>query len=76
MTANFDFESGSPGLGKLPRFPIDHAKGLNAEIMNLALGIVVLPPDLEEAVQEIMPTVRKSFDRAVSEWTETKGGGE
>jgi hypothetical protein len=44
---------------------IDHAKNLNAAIMNVALGITKLPAELEEAVQQWMPNARKSFDRAL-----------
>lgn len=51
---------------------IDHAKGLNAEILNLALGFTTLPPGLEKSVQEIMPAVRGAFDRALNEWREEK----
>ena len=51
---------------------IDHTKGLNADIMNLALGITTLPPDLEKAVQEIMPAVTGAFDRALDQWRETR----
>ena len=55
---------------------IDHAKDLNAEIMNLVLGITKLPPRLEEAVMQWLPNARQSFDRYLNSWSQNEDGSE
>lgn len=53
---------------------IDHSRGLNKAIANIALGIVKLPSSKEEKVLSLMPEVRNRFDKRVKDWLKKKGG--
>lgn len=49
---------------------IDHAHGLNDELMKLALGITKLSDEMEEDVRRWLPIARQTFDRALDSWRE------
>lgn len=53
---------------------IDHSRGLNKAIANIALGIVKLRSSKEKEVLSLMPEVRNYFDRRISKWFIKKGG--